>query len=175
LAVDDLSTTQGIVALVAGGLALLALVLCGVLFVKLRRLRSAQRVVLGQGETRDLIAHGARLEQGFVDLREWVDEALEQLGMRVGTAEGRLDHALSYRSLVRYDAYNEMSGRQSSSVAFLDEHRSGIVMSAILHRDQARLYVKPVHEGESELELSPEERQAIDTAVQHGPVDVSAA
>ena len=166
---NDLGSTEGIVALAAAGAAFVALVLCGVLFLKLRRLRGSQRVVLGHGETRDLVAHGARLEQGFVDLREWVDEALEQLGARVATAEGRLDHALSYRSLVRYDAYNEMSGRQSSSVAFLDEHRSGIVMSAILHRDQARLYVKQVHHGESELELSPEERQAIDTAVQHGP------
>jgi hypothetical protein len=172
--VDDLSTSQGIVALAAAGGALVALVLCVVLFVKLRRLRGAQRVVLGEGEQRDLIVHGARLEQGFVDLREWVDEALEQLGERVATVEGRLDHALSYRSLVRYDAYNEMSGRQSSSVAFLDEHRSGIVMSAILHRDQARLYVKQVHNGESELELSPEERQAIDTAAVRGPVDTTA-
>lgn len=172
---DDLSSTQGIVALAAAGAALIALVLCAVLWVKLRRLRGAQRVVLGENEQRDLIAHGARLEKGFVDLREWVDEALEQLGERVAAAEGRLDHALSYRSLVRYDAYNEMSGRQSSSVAFLDEHRSGIVMSAILHRDQARLYVKQVQHGESELELSPEERQAIDTAVLHGPVDATAA
>ena len=57
--------------------------------------------------------------------------------------------------MVRYDAYGEMSGRQSSSMALLDARRSGVVMSSILHRDQARVYVKQIDEGESELELSP--------------------
>ena len=62
---------------------------------------------------------------------------------------------------MRYDAYNEMSGRQSTSIALLDASRSGIVLSSIHHRDQARLYAKQVHEGRSELELSPEEDEAI--------------
>jgi hypothetical protein len=38
------------------------------------------------------------------------------------------------------------------------------VVSSILHREQARVYVKRVRNGESELELSPEEREAIDVA-----------
>lgn len=172
---DDLTTSQGIVALAAAGGALIALILCAVLFVKLRRLRAATRVVMGDAEPRDLLLHGARVEQGFVDLREWVDEALDQLGARVAFAEQRLDGCLAHRALIRYDAYNEMSGRQSSSVAFLDEHGSGMVLSAILHRDQARLYVKQVQEGESELELSPEERQAIDAAMSRSPGATQAA
>jgi hypothetical protein len=66
---------------------------------------------------------------------------------------------------VRYDAYNELSGHQSSSMALLDSHRNGLVLSAIVHRDSARLYVKQVHNGESEVALSPEEQQAVDTAL----------
>ena len=63
------------------------------------------------------------------------------------TAEHRLDGAMAYRSLVRYDAYGEMSGRQSTSIALLDANRSGLVLSSIHHRDQARLYAKQVHNG----------------------------
>ena len=59
---------------------------------------------------------------------------------------------------MRYDAYNEMSGRQSTSIALLDSSASGIVLSSIHHRDQARLYAKRVQDGRGELELSPEER-----------------
>jgi hypothetical protein len=66
--------------------------------------------------------------------------------------------------VVRYDAYNEMSGRQSSSIALLDDTGTGVVMSSILHRDQARLYVKNVQNGQSDFELSPEEQEAIQTA-----------
>ena len=74
-------------------------------------------------------------------------------------------YCLAYTALVRYDAYGEMSGRQSSSLALLDSRCTGVVLSSILHRDQARVYVKHVHEGESQLELSPEEQEAIDTAM----------
>jgi hypothetical protein len=42
-------------------------------------------------------------------------------------------------------------------------------VSSILHRDQARVYVKQVREGTSELELSPEEHQAIEDAMAGAP------
>jgi len=58
-----------------------------------------------------------------------------------------------------------MSGRQSSSMALLDEKGSGVVLSSILHRDQARLYVKGVRDGSPEVELSPEEDEAVRTAL----------
>ena len=165
---DDLTTTQGIVALAAGGLALAALVWAIVLAVKVRRLRAGQRTVLGQGE-KDLIAHAASLQEAFVQLRDWVEETAVRLEERMGTAEGRIDGCVAYTSLVRYDAWGEMSGHQSSSMALLDSRRTGVVVSSILHRDQARVYVKQVHEGESELELSPEERQAIESAMAGAP------
>jgi predicted DNA-binding protein (UPF0251 family) len=58
-----------------------------------------------------------------------------------------------------------MSGRQSLSIALLDETQSGIVLSSIHHRDQARMYAKEVHNGQSELELSPEEAEALRLAL----------
>ena len=42
-------------------------------------------------------------------------------------------------------------------------------MSAIHHRDQARVYVKHMHEGASEVELSPEEIEAVETAMSGTP------
>jgi hypothetical protein len=161
---DDLTSTTGIVALAAGGLALVALAWAVVLGIKLRRLRRAQLAVIG-GEERDLVAHAERLERGFAELRDWVEEALSRLDARVGAAEERIDGCLAYHALVRYDAYGEMSGQQSSSVALLDSRRSGVVVSSILHRDQARVYVKHVNRGESELELSPEEQEALEAAL----------
>ena len=168
---DDLTTTQGIVALAAGGVALVALILAIVLAFKLRSLRRAQSRVLGDG-ARDLVSHAAELDSAFVSLREYVEEALARLEQRSQATDRRIDGCLSHRALVRYDAYGEMSGQQSSSFAMLDEHRSGIVFSSILHRDQARVYVKQVRDGESAIELSPEERQAIDAALAGGGSDV---
>ena len=50
-------------------------------------------------------------------------------------------------------------------MALLDEHGTGVVLSSILHRDQARLYVKGIRDGTPELELSPEEDEAVRTAL----------
>ena len=165
---EELTSVSGLVALGAAVVGLAALALATVLAVKIRRMRQAQMAVLGD-EGRDLVAHAARLETGFGDLREWVEEVLERLDGRMAEAERRTDGCLAYRSVVRYDAYGELSGRQSSSVALLDTHRSGVVLSSILHRDQARIYVKPVHDGESEYDLSPEELEAIETALAAEP------
>jgi Protein of unknown function (DUF4446) len=166
---NDLGSTQGIVALAAGGVAVVALLLAVVLAVKLRRLRASQAAVLGPHGQRDLVAHAERLETAFVELRDWVEEVLGKLDGRVAHNEQRIDGCLAYTALVRYDAYGEMSGHQSSSVALLDSRRTGVVVSSILHREQARVYVKQVRNGHSELELSPEEQEAIQAALSGEP------
>jgi hypothetical protein len=163
--VSQLSDAPGIVALAAAAVGLLSLVLALVLTFRMRRLRSAQRVVLGEHGQADLVVHASDLQRAFAALHDRVEQLAEGLDARMAAAEDRLDGAIAYRALVRYDAYGEMSGAQSSSFAMLDAHRSGIVFSSILHRDQARVYVKEVVAGESSIELSPEERQAIEAAL----------
>ncbi len=76
-------------------------------------------------------------------------------------AEERLDGTVSRVAVLRYDAFNETSGRQSSSVALLDEHGNGVVhLGDPAARAGARLR-EAARAGESELELSPEEREAM--------------
>lgn len=161
----ELSSTAGVLAVAGCALGVVAIGLAVWLRVELRRLRGAQAAVLGERGERDLVAHAAQLEQGFRSLHGYVEEVAARLDERLGIAEERLDGAIAYRGLVRYDAYNEMSGRQSTSIALLDAHRSGVVLSSIHHRDQARLYAKLVREGEGELQLSPEEAEAIRQAL----------
>ncbi|HEV2723148.1 MAG TPA: DUF4446 family protein [Thermoleophilaceae bacterium] len=165
---ESLTSTEGIAALAAGAIALAALILGIALAVKLRRMRSAQRAVLG-GEGRDLVEHAARLERGFIELRDWVEDTAAGIDARMAGAESRIAACITHRSLIRYDAYGEMSGRQSSSLALLDATRSGVVLTSILHRDSARVYVKQIVDGESELELSPEELEAIESALAGRP------
>ena len=162
---DELSTTTGIVALVAAGLALIAIVWAILLSVQLRRMRAAQAAVLGGQGERDLVTHAAELDEAFRNLRDHVDVVHGAIDERLAEVEARLDGAIAYRSLVRFDAYNEMSGRQSLSIALLDAHGSGIVVSSIHHRDQARVYAKLVVEGRGELELAPEEEEAVRVAL----------
>jgi hypothetical protein len=163
-----LASAQGVAALVGAGGAALALIACAALGLQVRRLRAAQVAVLGEHGDADLVAYCVELERAFAALRGYVEDVTQTLDGRLGEAEVRLHGAIAHRALVRYDAYNEMSGRQSLSIALLDDTRSGIVLSSIHHRDQARIYAKQVREGKSELELSPEEQDALRLALGGG-------
>jgi hypothetical protein len=165
--VHDLTSTVGIVALAAGGVSLVGLLSTGILALRLRRVRAEQRAVLGD-RRQDLVSHAAALQHQFEALHDYVADVAARLDQRMGTAEQRLDGAIAYSSLIRYDAYGEMSGRQSTSIALLDSTRSGVVLSSIHHREQARLYAKQVNAGRGELELSPEEADAVRLAMEGG-------
>ena len=165
---DELTTTTGIVAVAGAAVAVLALLWIIVLSRRVSKLRAAQRVVFGERDARDLVAHAAELDRDFRSLHSYVEDLAGGLEGRLTTVEERLDGAVTHHGLVRYDAYNEMSGRQSTSIALLDSRGSGIVISSIHHRDQARLYAKQVIDGQPELELSPEETEAVRLAISPG-------
>src|SRR5450759_1379938 len=149
------------VALAAAALALALLVLVLTLWSSVRRLRRAQLVVMGHHEQRDIVAHVEHLASQVRNLREAVDILTDQLDEQ----KRRLDHALTNRAIVRYDAFRDAGGEQSASFALLDDHRSGVVFSAIAARDFARIYVKHLRDGVADRDLSPEEQQAVAAAV----------
>jgi hypothetical protein len=163
--VAELTDPAGIAALAAGLVALIALILAAVVAVRVRRMRAAQQAVLGASGREDLVRHAAGLQEAFQALHDRVEEVAGRLETRMGAAEERIDGAIAYRALVRYDAYGELSGHQSASLALLDAERNGVVLSSITHRDTARLYCKQVVDGRGEHLLSPEEDEAVRRAL----------
>jgi hypothetical protein len=163
--VQGLDSTVGIVALAAAGLALLALLLVLVLVFRLRRLRSDQTLILGE-DAEDLVEHSASLARIVEGMQATLAAQTQRSSDRVSAAERRLDASISKTAVLRYDAFSETSGRQSSTVALLDDLDNGVIITAILQRDQARVYAKPVVAGRSLLDLSPEELAAMEQARQ---------
>lgn len=146
-------------AAAAGAVALAALL--ALQWRALRRLRRAQLVILGSHEERDIVEHVQTLDSRVRNLRE----ATELLSSDVEALRRHLDEALTNRAVVRYDAFRDTGGEQSASLALLDNHRSGIVVSTIAARDFARLYLKYLDHGVPDRELSPEEQRAVEAAV----------
>jgi hypothetical protein len=98
--------------------------------------------------------------RGYVDQR--CSEAVAALKAEAGNEVGALRHV----ALVRYDAFSEMSGRMSFSLALLDDSGDGVTISAISGNADTRVYAKGVTGGTGEHELSPEEQQAVTSAMQ---------
>jgi hypothetical protein len=163
--VSTLTEPAGIVALAAVAVGLACVAWCIVLSVRLRRLRADQKLVLGGPEPEDVITHAAHLHTAFLDLHDRVEAVAEQLDGRMLAAEGRLDRALTQRALVRYDALGEPSGHQSLSLALLDDHRNGLVLTCIVNRQTQRLYCRQIIDGQGEQPLAPEEDEAVRLAL----------
>jgi hypothetical protein len=151
------------IALAAAGAAGLALLLALAFYLRLRRFRRAQAVLLGDGKE-DLVEFAVSLQARIDDLHRAVDD----VAVALSRLDKRIDGCLSHTSIVRYDAYEDAGGHQSASLAFLDAARSGIVVSAIQGRDYARIYVKELDRGRPSVALSPEEQEAVERAMAVG-------
>ncbi len=143
------------IAIGGAGLAVAAVAL-----VRVRRLRDAQRMLIGGGR-KDLVEFAVSLQGRIDDLHRAVDEVAAGLAR----VDRRVDDTVANTAIVRYDAYEDTGGHQSASLALLDAGRTGIVLTAIQGRDYARIYMKEIDRGKPAIALSPEEQEAVDRAM----------
>lgn len=155
------TATQALVVAIAGlAVGVIAIGLASWTWIKVKRVRDAQRLLLGGGR-RDLVDFAVSLQGRIDDLNRAVDEVAAGLSR----IDRRVDGTVANTSIVRYDAYEDTGGHQSASVAMLDSARSGIVVTAIQGRDYARIYMKELERGRASVALSPEEQEAVDRAM----------
>ncbi|MGH3002810.1 MAG: DUF4446 family protein [Gaiellaceae bacterium] len=129
-------------------------------WVKVKRVRDAQRSLLGGGR-KDLVDFAVSLQGRIDDLHRAVDEVAAGLAR----VDRRVDGSVTNTSIVRYDAYEDTGGHQSASLALLDSVRTGMIVTAIQGRDYARIYMKELERGRASVPLSPEETEAVERAM----------
>jgi hypothetical protein len=80
----------------------------------------------------------------------------EVQALRVETAD-----ALRHLAVVRYDAFGDMGGHLSWSLALLDDGGNGVVLTSIHGRSEARTYAKNISSWSCDQAMSPEEEEAV--------------
>lgn len=85
------------------------------------------------------------------------------LGLRQEVAALRAEgaQALRHLAIVRYDAFGDMGGHLSWSLALADDAGDGVLLTSIHGRSDARSYAKTITGWRCEVQLSPEEEQAL--------------
>ena len=168
-----MATYVAVFALILAYLALVAAYVALRTLAKLRRSTALlARGVRGAEGRQSLIeattAHAERTQtvaEQLETLRLHVDQQHEAALAAVADRAAVEDGALRHVALVRYDAFADLSGRMSFSLALLDDGGDGVTISAIAGRTDTRVYAKSVVSGAGEHELSPEERQAVSSAM----------
>jgi hypothetical protein len=77
-----------------------------------------------------------------------------------------LNKSMQKLGMVRYNAFDDVGGEMSFSIALLDNQGNGVILSSIYGREEARVYAKPIAGGRSLYNLSEEEKQALRKALQ---------
>jgi Protein of unknown function (DUF4446) len=89
---------------------------------------------------------------------------LAGLRAEVQTLRAEAAEALRHLAVVRYDAFGDMGGRLSWSLALLDETGNGVVLTSIHGRSEARTYAKNISGWVCEQAMSPEEEEVVTSA-----------
>jgi len=104
-------------------------------------------------------------------------EAVDQRLLQLNTEYERLAVTNSLASqkisIVRFNPFGDTGGDQSFSLAVLDAHNSGYVLTSIHGRQGTRIYVKPVDFAKSKYGLSAEEQQALAQAIKRVPPSIN--
>ncbi len=102
-----------------------------------------------------------RQRRGRRSAGEDLPEDVQGLRQEVAALRDEARDALRHLAVVRYDAFGDMGGHLSWSLALVDDSGHGVVVTSIHGRSEARTYAKSVAAWTSEQQLSPEEEEAI--------------
>ena len=143
------------------GFSVFALVIVVALAVQVGRLRRAYDGLVAGDEGASFVTAVQRSTGAVRSLRADVQRLHDELTGVRGDRSG----ALTRVAVVRYDAFGDLAGALSFSAALLDDAGDGLVLSSINGRSETRTYAKGVAAGTGEAPLSPEEQEAVATAM----------
>ena len=88
-------------------------------------------------------------------------EDVHGLRQEVAALRAEAGDALRHLAVVRYDAFGDMGGHLSWSLALLDDAGNGVVLTSIHGRSEARTYAKNIATWSCDQAMSPEEEEAV--------------
>ncbi len=156
------------IALALGVLALLQLGFLLALSARLGRVSRLVRSLLTGPEGADL----EELLRGYGGRVQAVEAQHGQFEATLSSLSAQLKGCVQNVGLVRFDAFGDVSGGQSFSVALLDGLSNGVIVTALFGRSDSRCFGKSIRNGSAEQALSHEEEQALEIAMGRAPAQV---
>jgi hypothetical protein len=142
-------------------LMLLLIILLIVFMIKMRRLKKRlDQFVMGRS--------GSSLEEDIASLYA------DNQSMKLKTDDNRLaikklnkefDYAYQKMGIVKYDAFRQVGGQLSFSLALLNRKNDGFLINSVHSTEGCYSYTKEIKDGKSALTLGEEETKALETAM----------
>ena len=152
---------QAIIFLVLGILVIALVAVNVFLFLYSKRTNEKIDKLLENGNIKDF----KDIFLGQKDKISNLENQLKEAFLKIENLEKISEKTIQKVGLVRFDPFNEMSGKQSFAVAALDDKNNGFIISSLFVKEGNRVFAKSVKDGKSEYTLSNEEVEAINKAI----------
>lgn len=142
-------------------LVLILLILTIVNIVQMNKLKKRYRIFMSGKDAKTL-------EDILTKRLDQVDELIvsnQKNEKDIQQIFGTLKNTFQRIGLVKYDAFNEMGGKLSFSLAMLDHKNDGFIINAMHSREGCYTYIKEIIDGNSIIQLADEEKEALDMAM----------
>ncbi|MFN7171825.1 MAG: DUF4446 family protein [Fimbriimonadaceae bacterium] len=97
---------------------------------------------------------------------EYIKDTAENHETRLADCEAAIETAKRHVGMVKYDAFDDVAGKQSFSLALFDDRGDGVVVTTLMGRVDSRTYCKSLRGGKCASQLTPEEKKAIKLAAE---------
>ncbi len=148
-----------IIGLAAALLLLLILTIANM--AQMRKLKKNYRIFMTGKDAKNL-------ETVLIERLQQVDDLIASNQANEKNIENIVkEMRLTYQKmgLIKYDAFHEMGGKLSFSLAMLDMRNNGFIINAMHTREGCYTYIKEIVDGNSIIVLSEEEKEALDRAM----------
>lgn len=137
----------------------------GVLTYLLLSLRRKHKVLFQGTKGKDLEEVIKKEQEGIKKLDRDYKDLLKISDEIYGIASSGIQKV----GIVRFNPFRDTGGDQSFAIALLNYYNNGLVVSSLFSREGTRVYTKPIKKGQSEYNLSEEEKEAIKKAMSPKP------
>ncbi|MCM8711936.1 DUF4446 family protein [Clostridium sp. SYSU_GA19001] len=108
------------------------------------------------------------LEELIISYLDKVDEVKsdsKKLKEIYNNLDNRVKNCVQKMSIIRYRAFEDVGSDLSFSIALLDDNNDGAIITGIFGRHESTTYAKPIDKGISRYDLSEEEQQVLEDAM----------
>ena len=111
--------------------------------------------------------------EGVFEENKLIKASMEKNRKDIQALYRKFEGAFQKVGIVKYDAFNQMGGQLSFSLALLDENDNGFILNSVHSTDGCYSYTKEIKQGICEISLGDEEKKALDIAMEITDVTLS--
>lgn len=102
---------------------------------------------------------------GLFEDNKFIKNSVEKNKKDIRTLYSKFESAFQKIGIVKYDAFNQMGGKLSFSIALLDEENNGFILNSVHSAEGCYTYTKEIENGRCKISLGEEEEKALSIAI----------